>query len=128
MTFSANPNYVDANVSEIAQSNTDGTFSIKSFTPGGGYGVGVNNYRYETGDFNQEDIDDLVEAYARDEVRNPKDFLEEHGLSVANYLDKGSLIRGIIESDGRGGFLNYYDSEEYEERVCDEWIFIYRVD
>ena len=80
------------------------------------------------GDFNQEDIDDLVEAYARDEVRNPKDFLEEHGLSVENYLDKGSLIKGIIESDGRGGFLNYYDSEEYEERVCDEWIFIYRVD
>jgi len=80
------------------------------------------------GDFNQEDIDDLIEAYARDEVRNPKNFLEEHGLSVENYLDKGRLIRAIIESDGRGGFLNYYDSEEYEERVCDEWIFIYRVD
>jgi hypothetical protein len=60
MTFSANPNYVDANVSEIAQSNTDGTFSIKSFTPGGGYGVGVNNYRYETGDFNGDGKTDLI--------------------------------------------------------------------
>ena len=55
-TAQASDNYVDANVSEIAQSNTDGTFSIKSFTPGGGYEVGVNNYRYETGDFNGEHL------------------------------------------------------------------------
>ena len=59
-TAQASDNYVDANVSEIAQSNTDGTFSIKSFTPGGGYGVGVNNYRYETGDFNGDGKTDLI--------------------------------------------------------------------
>ncbi|TRU57059.1 MAG: calcium-binding protein, partial [Microcystis aeruginosa Ma_QC_Ch_20071001_M135] len=88
-TAQASDNYVDANVSEIAQSNTDGTFSngdgktdlihfdvnnyvhlwqsngdgtfsIKSFTPGGGYEVGVNNYRYETGDFNGDGKTDLI--------------------------------------------------------------------
>ncbi|WP_107667251.1 FG-GAP-like repeat-containing protein [Cyanothece sp. BG0011] len=48
------------NYVHLWHSNGDGTFSIKSFTPGGGYGVGVNNYRYETGDFNGDGKTDLV--------------------------------------------------------------------
>ncbi|UZO75394.1 VCBS repeat-containing protein [Microcystis aeruginosa str. Chao 1910] len=48
------------NYVHLWQSNGDGTFSIKSFTPGGGYGVGVNNYRYETGDFNGDGKTDLI--------------------------------------------------------------------
>ncbi|MCA2645731.1 MAG: cadherin domain-containing protein, partial [Microcystis sp. M069S2] len=48
------------NYVHLWQSNGDGTFSIKSFTPGGGYEVGVNNYRYETGDFNGDGKTDLI--------------------------------------------------------------------
>ncbi|MCZ8226185.1 MAG: FG-GAP-like repeat-containing protein, partial [Microcystis sp. LE19-84.1B] len=41
-------------------SQGDGTFTIKNFTPGGGYGVGVNNYNYKTGDFNGDGKTDLI--------------------------------------------------------------------
>ncbi|TRV39395.1 MAG: hypothetical protein EWV71_05525 [Microcystis flos-aquae Mf_QC_C_20070823_S20D] len=94
MTFSANPNYVDANVSEIAQSNTDGTFSIKSFTPGGGYGVGVNNYRYETGDFNGDGKTDLIHF----DVNNYVHLWQSNGdgtFSIKSFTPGGGYEVGV---------------------------------
>ena len=93
-TAQASDNYVDANVSEIAQSNTDGTFSIKSFTPGGGYGVGVNNYRYETGDFNGDGKTDLIHF----DVNNYVNLWQSNGdgtFSIKSFTPGGGYEVGV---------------------------------
>jgi hypothetical protein len=49
-------------------------------------------------------------------------------MEVENYIDREALVKGVIESDGRGVGLSGYDGEEHEQEVCGETYFIYRID
>jgi hypothetical protein len=80
------------------------------------------------GDFSEEDIESAIEAMVSNVEYDPIGFLKDYDMDVENYIDKEALVKGIIESDGRGGGLAGYDGEEHEQEVCGETYFIYRID
>lgn len=80
------------------------------------------------GDFSEEEIENAIEAMVNDVKYDPVDFLKQYDLDFENYIDKDALVRGVIESDGRGNGLSSYDGEENEEEVCGETYFIYRTE
>ena len=80
------------------------------------------------GDFTNEDIENAVEALVSDVEYDPLGFLKDFDMEPENYIDREALIKGIIESDGRGGGLAGYDGEEHEQEVCGETYFIYQIE
>lgn len=80
------------------------------------------------GDFSEEDIESAIEAMVSDVKYDPLGFLKDYDMEVENYIDREALIKGIIESDGRGGGLAVYDGEEHEQEVCGETYFIYQIE
>ena len=80
------------------------------------------------GDFSEEDIESAIEAMVSDVKYDPLGFLKDHDIEVENYIDREALVKGIIESDGRGGGLASYDGEEHEQEVCGETYFIYQIE
>jgi hypothetical protein len=80
------------------------------------------------GDFTDEDIENAVEALVSNVEYDPLGFLNDFDMEVENYIDREALVKGVIESDGRGGGLAVYDGEEHEQEVCGETYFIYRID
>jgi hypothetical protein len=80
------------------------------------------------GDFSEEDIESAIEAMVSDVKYDPLGFLKDYDMEVENYIDREALIKGIIESDGRGGGLAGYDGEEHEQEVCGETYFIYQIE
>ena len=80
------------------------------------------------GDFSEEDIESAIEAMVSNVEYDPVGFLKDYDMEVENYIDREALIKGIIESDGRGGGLAVYDGEEHEQEVCGETYFIYQIE
>jgi hypothetical protein len=80
------------------------------------------------GDFTNEDIENAVEALVSNVEYDPLGFLNDFDMEVENYIDREALVKGVIESDGRGVGLAGYDGEEHEQEVCGETYFIYRID
>jgi hypothetical protein len=80
------------------------------------------------GDFTDEDIENAVEALVSNVEYDPLGFLNDFDMEVENYIDREALVKGVIESDGRGVGLAGYDGEEHEQEVCGETYFIYRID
>jgi len=80
------------------------------------------------GDFSEEDIESAIEAMVSNVEYDPVGFLKDYDMEVENYIDREALIKGIIESDGRGGGLAGYDGEEHEQEVCGETYFIYQIE
>ena len=80
------------------------------------------------GDFSNDDIESAIEAYVDNVKYDPLGFLKDYDMEVENYIDKDALVRGIIESDGRGHALSLYDGQEHEQEVCGETYFIYQTD
>jgi len=80
------------------------------------------------GDFSEEDIESAIEAMVSNVEYDPLGFLKDYDMEVENYIDREALIKGIIESDGRGGGLAGYDGEEHEQEVCGETYFIYQIE
>jgi len=80
------------------------------------------------GDFSEEDIESAIEAMVSDVKYDPLGFLKDYDMEVENYIDREALVKGIIESDGRGVGLAGYDGEEHEQEVCGETYFIYQIE
>lgn len=80
------------------------------------------------GDFSNDDIESAIEAYVDNVKYDPIGFLKDYDMEVENYIDKDALVRGVIESDGRGPGLSPYDGEEHEQEVCGETYFIYQLE
>jgi hypothetical protein len=80
------------------------------------------------GDFSEEDIESAIEAMVSNVEYDPLGFLKDYDMEVENYIDREALVKGIIESDGRGVGLAGYDGEEHEQEVCGETYFIYQIE
>lgn len=80
------------------------------------------------GDFPDELIDDRISDLLRDVERNPMDFLENYGFDYTNFIDKDSLIKDVIETDGYGHTLGRYDGEAHEVMENGELFYIIRID
>jgi len=86
-------------------SQGDGTFTIKNFTPGGGYGVGVSNYNYKTGDFNGDGKTDLIHF----DVNNYVHLWYSQGdgsFAIKNFTPGGGYGVGVNNYNYKTGDFN----------------------
>jgi hypothetical protein len=80
------------------------------------------------GEYNEDEIEELIEDRLNDIRRNPTDFLDELGLDYFEYMDKDSLLEDLINSDDYGNALNGYDGSYDEIRVNDNYYIVMRID
>jgi hypothetical protein len=71
-------------------------------------------------------IEDKVEDYVNDRMRDPLAFIEEFGLKIDNFIDKDELAQGLLDTDGYG-VMNSYDGEYDTIEFNDETYYIMRV-
>jgi hypothetical protein len=55
-------------------------------------------------------------------------YLQEIGLEINNFINIDSLVKEIIQVDGRGHVISSYDGNEYEANVNNKWYFVYRTE
>jgi hypothetical protein len=80
------------------------------------------------GDYPEELIEEAIENRL-DEIRdNPMSYLQEMGLEINNFINIDSLVKEIIQVDGRGHVISSYDGNEYEANVNNKWYFVYRTE
>lgn len=77
--------------------------------------------------FNDEDV---IENAVETRLNNMDDYVDEWffnfgGEFPAEYVDEDKLAESILDSDGRGNFLSFYDGNEYYCEIDDNEYFIY---
>ena len=80
------------------------------------------------GEPTEEMIQNEAHERAQEAKDNPTYHIQEFGMEITNFIDVDSLIEDVIDTDGRGISVSYYDGDEHEERINDEWFYIYRID
>jgi len=63
---------------------------------------------------------EMISSYTKEKCEDANDV-------VLAMIDIDHFVQDTIRSDGRGHFISYYDGEEHEENVFDEWFYIYRI-
>ena len=84
------------------------------------------NYSPE-GEATEEMIENLANERADDAADNYEYYMSEFGMDRSDYIDVDALIEDVVYTDGRGN-LSPYDGSEWEERVNDNWYYVYQVD
>ncbi len=74
-------------------------------------------------DLIEEKIDDLVD----DASRNIESFMEDHGLSIENYIDRDEFVKAVVDEDGYGQ-LSPYDGNYEIFKVLGQEYYIFRID
>ena len=69
-------------------------------------------------------IDDNVSEVKRD----PMQFIDDFGLEISNFINKGKFIEEIINIDGYGNTLNRYDGTADEMFLDGDLFFVMRID
>ena len=69
-------------------------------------------------------IDDNVNQVETD----PMQFIDDFGLEISNFINKGKFIEEIINIDGYGNTLNRYDGTADEIFVDGDLFFVMRID
>ncbi len=80
------------------------------------------------GDFPDELIEKEIDDRAIDAKRNPLSFLENFGFEIEQYVNKKSLYRDILNSDGIDSHLYSYDGNVDEIRIKNSWFYVTRVE
>jgi len=73
-------------------------------------------------------IDDKVESLLSDLVYDPMDTIKNYGLELSAFVDMGKLIKGVVDADGYGHTINYYDGGEETVEFDDETYYIFQID
>jgi hypothetical protein len=79
------------------------------------------------GDFPEDLINDKVDELVEREMRDPLEYLTEHGYSLENYVNVDGVIDDIIEADGYGHTLNFYDGNADEVTIQNETYYVMRI-
>ena len=79
------------------------------------------------GDYPQDLIDEKVEEMLEDVRQSPKNYLDDHGMDIENYIDREKFIDSIIDADGYG-LASPYDGGYDEYRIKDRTIYVFRID
>lgn len=74
-------------------------------------------------DLIKEKIDDLVD----DASRNIEFFMEDHGLSIENYIDRDEFVKAVVDEDGYGQ-LSPYDGNYEIFKVLGQEYYVFRID
>jgi hypothetical protein len=79
------------------------------------------------GDFPEDLINDKVDELVEREMRDPLEYLTEHGFNLENYVNVDGVIDDIIEADGYGHTLNFYDGNADEVTIQNETYYVMRI-
>jgi hypothetical protein len=80
------------------------------------------------GDYDEDYMDNLVEDYVNEGLRDFIGFLEDRGFDKAfiiDFIDIDGIADQVIRSDGYG-YLNHYDGNDDEYKVNDTWYHVMR--
>jgi len=79
------------------------------------------------GDYPEDEIEAAIESRVKDVEYDVETFMDEFGLDIENYIDKGSLIQDVVDTDGYGHTLNSYDGTADETYVKDKLYYVMRI-
>ena len=79
------------------------------------------------GDYPEDEIEAAIENRVRDVKYDVESFMDEFGLDIENYIDKDSLIKDVVDTDGYGHTLNSYDGTADETYVKDKLYYVMRI-
>ena len=74
-----------------------------------------------------EMIEDKVDDYVSERLRDPVEFIEEFGLDLEDFIDKDELAQGYVDADGYG-IMNSHDGDYDTVYLNDTEYYIMRVD
>ena len=75
-----------------------------------------------------EQIEDMVNSRVDDAMYDIIQSMEEHMLSIDDYIDTDSLFESAIDSDGVGNSLSSYDGDDNEVMINDTWYHVFRTE
>lgn len=80
----------------------------------------MNDYSVYTNSEADEACDEALDSYIKEYV------MPEIPEAYRYYFEAEAFKRDILMNDGRGHILSYYDSEEHEMKVDEDYYCIYR--
>ena len=75
-----------------------------------------------------EQIEDVVNSRVDDAMYDIIQSMEEHMLSIDDYIDTDALFESAIDSDGVGNSLSSYDGDDNEVMINDTWYHVFRIE
>lgn len=75
-----------------------------------------------------EQIEDVVNNRVDDAMYDIIQSMEEHMLSIDDYIDTDALFESAIDSDGVGNSLSSYDGDDNEVMINDTWYHVFRTE
>ena len=75
-----------------------------------------------------EQIEDVVNSRVDDAMYDIIQSMEEHMLSIDDYIDTDALFESAIDSDGVGNSLSGYDGDDNEVMINDTWYHVFRTE
>ena len=75
-----------------------------------------------------EQIEDVVNSRVDDAMYDIIQSMEEHMLSIDDYIDTDALFESAIDSDGVGNSLSSYDGDDNEVMINDTWYHVFRTE
>lgn len=81
------------------------------------------------GDFNEDLIEDAIQAQVDDSASDFPRFLKDMGFDpnfILDFVDIDGVCEDIIRSDGYGDILNSYDGDDDEYKVNNKWYHVMR--
>ena len=75
-----------------------------------------------------EQIEDMVNSRVDDAMYDIIQSMEEHMLSIDDYIDTDALFESAIDSDGVGNSLSSYDGDDNEVMIGDTWYHVFRTE
>jgi hypothetical protein len=80
------------------------------------------------GDYPETLVNQVIDDNVNQVETDPMQFIDDFGLEVSNFINKGKFIEEIINIDGYGNTLNRYDGTADEMFLDGDLFFVMRID
>ena len=80
------------------------------------------------GDYPETLVNQVIDDNVNQVVLDPMQFIDDFGLEISNFINKGKFIEEIINIDGYGNTLNRYDGTAEEMFLDGDLFFVMRID
>jgi hypothetical protein len=80
------------------------------------------------GDYPETLVSQVIDDNVSEVKRDPMQFIDDFGLDISNFINKGKFIEEIINIDGYGNTLNRYDGTADEMFLDGDLFFVMRID
>jgi hypothetical protein len=80
------------------------------------------------GDYPETLVNQVIDDNVNQVETDPMQFIDDFGLEISNFINKGKFIEEIINIDGYGNTLNRYDGTADEMFLDGDLFFVMRID